>query len=421
VINERSLAAVDAARLPGGRVRPLYDSYGFARIPGTLLQLFGACDAAALPADVLPELDAEPPRVVAVLIDALGWTFVERFAERAPLLARLRSEGVVSKLTTQFPSTTTAHVTTLHTVQPVGEHGSYEWFVYEPSLDRLVCPLTAGFAGEQDGGLIAAGADLSAIYPQVDGFAARLARLEARCNLVQPTATVEAPFTRMMAGTAALHGVESARAGAALAAQLAQVSAPSLTLLYLDDFDTIAHDLGPGDPRSEAVALDLLEAVEQELVAALGGTPGALLLLFADHGQLPTDPERCVYVNERCPQLVPLLRCGADGRPLAPAGSARDLFLHVREGALDEALGLLEQLFGDDAWVVPTAELAADGIFGPRISERFRARVGDLVVLPREGVEAWWREPGRFEQTMRGHHGGLEAAEAETWLGALVP
>ena len=67
-----------------------------------------------------------------MLVDALGWTFVERFAERAPLLARVREAGVVSKLTTQFPSTTTAHVTTLHTAQPVGEHGAYEWFVYEP-------------------------------------------------------------------------------------------------------------------------------------------------------------------------------------------------------------------------------------------------------------------------------------------------
>jgi hypothetical protein len=109
VINERSLATVTAARLPGGRVRPLYDSYGFARIPGTLLQVFGERGADALPDDVLPELDGAPPRVVAVLIDALGWVFAERFAQRAPLLARLRERGVVSQLTTQFPSTTTAH------------------------------------------------------------------------------------------------------------------------------------------------------------------------------------------------------------------------------------------------------------------------------------------------------------------------
>jgi Type I phosphodiesterase / nucleotide pyrophosphatase len=421
VINERSLATVAAARLPGGRVRPLYDSYGFARIPGTLLQLFGEATAEALPADVLPELDGAPPRVIAVLVDAFGWTFAERFAERAPLLARLRAEGVVSQLTTQFPSTTTAHVTTLHTVQPVGEHGAYEWFIYEPSLDRLVCPLTAAFAGEPHGGLLAAGADLAAIYPQADGLAARLGRLGADTHLLQPAGTTDSPFTRIVSGAARVHGYEDARAGAALAARLARETAPSLTLLYLDDFDSIGHELGPDDPRSEAVALGLLEALEQELVDALAGTPGALVLLFADHGQLPTDPQSCVYVNERCPQLVPLLRHGADGRPLAPAGSARDLFLHVREGALDEALGLLSGLFGEDAWVVPTAQLAEDGIFGPRVSARFRERVGDLVVLPRAGVEAWWHEPGRFQQDLRGHHGGLEPEEAETWLGALVP
>jgi len=421
VINERSLTSVAAARLPGGRVRPLYDSYCFSRIPGTLLQLLGGASAAALPDDVLPGREDAPPRVVAVLIDAFGWAFVERFAERPPLLARLRSEGVVSKLTTQFPSTTTAHVTTLHTGTPVGEHGSYEWFVYEPSLDRIVCPLTAAFAGEPAGSLIAAGADLSPIYPPAHGFADRMTALGAQFHLVQPADTVGLPFTTLLAGPTAVHGFESARDGAALAAELARAAAPSLTLLYLDDFDTIGHKLGPDDPQSEAVAVDLLEAVERELTDALAGVPGALVLLFADHGQLPTDPEHCVYVNERCPQLVPLVPCGADGRPLAPAGSARDLFLHVREGALDEAVGLLRETFGDDAWVMPTAELAADGVFGPAVSTRFADRVGDIVVLPRAGIEAWWLEPGRFEQELRGHHGGLEPAEAETWLGALVP
>jgi hypothetical protein len=421
VINQRSLAAVRAARLRGGRVLPLYETYGFARIPGTLLRLFGDSGAEALPADVLPQLESAPARVVAVLVDALGWAFVEHFADRAPLLGRLREQGVVSQLTTQFPSTTTAHVTTLHTVQPVGEHGAYEWFVYEPSLDRIVCPLTAAFAGEDRGGLVAADADLRCIYPQADGLALRLARRGVEVQLVQPAATAETPFTRLVCAGGTVHGVHGPREGAALAARLARAAAPSLTVLYLDDFDALAHELGPADARCEAVALALLEAVERELVDVLAGVPGALVLLFADHGQVATDPERCVYVNERCPQLVPLLKRGADGRPLAPAGSARDLFLHVREGALDDAVGLLEQLFGDDAWVAPTAQLAADGVFGPRITPRFRERVGEIVVLPRAGVEAWWREPGLFEQDKRGHHGGLEPAEAETWLGALVP
>jgi hypothetical protein len=421
VINARSLAAVGAARLEGGRVRPLYESYCISRIPGTLLGLFGDRTADALPGDALPELADAPPRVVAVFLDALGWECVQRLAERAPLLARIRAHGVLSQLTSQFPSTTTAHVTTLHTLQPVGEHGSYEWFVYEPSLDRIVCPLMAGFAGEEAGGLLTAGADLQELYPQADGLATRLARLGVACNLVQPAPTAATPFTLMVCGGSPVHGVEGAREGAALAAQLALAAAPSFTTLYLDDVDECGHAYGPGDPRTERVALEVLEAIEQELVETLAGTPGTLVLVFADHGQVAADPERCIYVNERCPALVPLLRSGADSRPLAPAGSARDLFLHVREGALDEAVGLLAALFGEDAWVAPTGGLAEDGVFGPRVSPRFRERVGDLVVLPRAGVEAWWREPGRFEQKLHGHHGGLEPAEAETWLGALVP
>ena len=420
MINERSLATVAAARFQGGLVRPLYDSYCFSRIPGTLLQLFGE-QGEGLPADVLPELGDAPPRVVAVLVDALGWTFLERLAERAPLLARLRSDGVLSQLTTQFPSTTTAHVTTLHTAQPVGEHGAYEWYMYEPSLDRIICPLTAGFAGEAPGGLVAAGADMRAVFPQVDGLATRLGRRGVTCTSIQPPHTIDSPFTQLVCAGGAVRSMESARAGASLALELAQAAAPSLTLLYLGEFDAAGHDFGPGDERAQAVAIELLEAVEHELVEALANTPGALVLVFADHGQVPTDPARCVYVNERCPQLVPLLRSGADGEPLAPAGSARDLFLHVRDGGLEEAVGLLGELFGDDAWVVPTAELAAEGIFGARLSARFRERVGDLVVLPRMGVEAWWREPGRFEQDMLGHHGGLQPDEAETWIGALVP
>jgi hypothetical protein len=421
VINERSRAAVSAARLPGGRVRPLYGSYCFSRIPGTLLGLFGDSAVDALPSDVLPPLGDAPPRVVAVLVDAVGWAFVERFAERAPLLARVHEQGVVSQLTSQFPSTTAAHIATLHTTVPVGEHGLYEWFVYEPSLDRVVCPLMAAFAGGEAGGLVAAGADLAVVYPQADGLARRIVRLGVACNLVQPAPTADSPFTRLVCGGAPVHGVASAQEGAALAARLAQAEAPSLTVLYLDDFDASGHAFGPDDLRSEGVLLGLLDALEGGLVDALAHVPGALVLLFADHGQVPADPLRCVYVNERCPQLVPLLRSGADGLPLAPAGSPRDLFLHVRSGALDEAACLLRELFGDDAWVVPTAALAADGVFGPHVSERFRERVGDLVVLPRAGVEAWWHEPGRFAQTLHGHHGGLEPAEAETWLGALVP
>jgi hypothetical protein len=63
--------------------------------------------------------------------------------------------------------------------------------------------------------------------------------------------------------------------------------------------------------------------------------------------------------------------------------------------------------------------LAQAGYFGPVISPKFRARAGDLVILPYRGESVWWFEQDKFEQKFRGHHGGLTKQELEipliTW------
>ena len=72
-------------------------------------------------------LTREHERVAVVLLDAFGMAFVERHADH-PFLRRLEIEPVTS----QFPSTTTAHLSTLYTGLPVEQHGLYEWQIYEP-------------------------------------------------------------------------------------------------------------------------------------------------------------------------------------------------------------------------------------------------------------------------------------------------
>jgi hypothetical protein len=57
--------------------------------------------------------------------------------------------------------------------------------------------------------------------------------------------------------------------------------------------------------------------------------------------------------------------------------------------------------------------LAAEGFFGPSLSERFLARVGNLVVLPFAGESVYYYERDRFESRYWGHHGGLTREEME--------
>ena len=76
-------------------VKPRYDAGGFAGIPSRILEAFSS-----------EEYDA----VVLLLVDGFGWRFFERFQDE-PFLKRIARHGTIEKLTSQFPSTTAAHLT----------------------------------------------------------------------------------------------------------------------------------------------------------------------------------------------------------------------------------------------------------------------------------------------------------------------
>src|SRR5690348_12903664 len=150
MINEESVAAVDAARWQTNPrlVKPLYDSYCFAQLPRLIQSALGdAADPAV--ARLLGPLAGRYDKVVFFFVDAFGWKFFEQWAGSSPFLQAILRDGVVTKLTSQFPSTTAAHVTSIHTGLPPGISGVYEWFYYEPKVDAMIAPLLFSFAGDR--------------------------------------------------------------------------------------------------------------------------------------------------------------------------------------------------------------------------------------------------------------------------------
>jgi hypothetical protein len=87
---------------------------------------------------------------------------------------------------------------------------------------------------------------------------------------------------------------------------------------------------------------------------------------------------------------------------------------------IPEVVGRLGGLLEGRAEVHAVADLLDDGLFGPEPSERLRARLGDVLVLPFHGESVYWFEAGRFEQKLTGQHGGLTPQEMEIPLLAFV-
>jgi hypothetical protein len=108
-------------------VRPSYDENCFTAVPASIGPLLGAPGVTVLPGGFLPGRPRAFRAVVLILLDGFGWRFFEKVADDYPALRRFAAASGVAKLTSQFPSTTAAHITCLHTGLEVGQSGVYEW------------------------------------------------------------------------------------------------------------------------------------------------------------------------------------------------------------------------------------------------------------------------------------------------------
>jgi hypothetical protein len=214
---------------------------------------------------------------------------------------------------------------------------------------------------------------------------------------------------------AVIHGFDDNREGLEELATAIAAEEHAYGTIYFPDADALMHMVGPDDANVAALMEETLDAI-----AATRWPEDTLVLLTADHGMEAISPERTAYVNVVWPELAQHLASGADGKPLAPAGSCRDLFLHVLPERLDEVGDELGRRLDGVAEVRPVEELLAEGLFGDNVGEALTRRLANLVVLPAAGEAVYWFEPGRFEQRFLGQHGGLSANEMEIPLARWV-
>jgi predicted AlkP superfamily pyrophosphatase or phosphodiesterase len=425
MLNATSLNAVNSSRFAQRFVKPLYQSYCFANLPATIQYLLTGQGSSALPMDVFGALPTRYNKIVLIFLDAFGWRFFGQFAERYPLLKIFLQQGMVSKLTSQFPSATAPHVTCINTGLTPAQSGVYEWYYYEPLVDAVISPLRFSYAGDsQQNTLKAAGIPPETFYPSRTIHQA-LHAFGVQSHVFQPAASAHSGYSSAMFKGATSRNpfrhLEQALDGLA-ARVLAKEESPAFYLLYYDTIDTTSHISGPG---SQALAEELeyfFLTLEQHLYQKLRQLTGdTLLIITADHGQIEVSPQTTCYLNRDTPDITRYLRTNQVGASLVPSGSARDMFLYSKEELLDETIALLQKTLAGRAEVCATRDLIEQHFFGAsQPSHAFLSRVGNISILPYEHETVWWFEQGRFTMHFQGHHGGLSPEEMEIPL-LLLP
>ena len=384
-------------------IKPRYDSGGFAGIPTRIENAFAS-----------ENYDA----VVLFLIDGFGWRFFERFQD-APFIQRIAKHGSIEKLTSQFPSTTAAHLTTIHTGLPVGQSGVFEWYYYEPLLDQVIAPLLFSFSGTKERDTLKpTKINPTLLYPKTT-FYPRLKQMGVTPYVFGMREYTPSTFSNVVMSGAELRRFNTlSEALVNLGALIEKQTGPAYVHLYFDKIDSISHEYGPNAPQTEAEIETFLLMMEHYFERTFKGKKRVLFLMTADHGQVEIDPKTTIYLNtdSRFAGVERFLKSNRNDQLLVPAGSARDLFLYIKDDLVEDAQGFLSSRLEGKADIVKTESLINDGYFGPEISSRFRERVANLVVLPYRYESVWWYEKNKFEQRFYGHHGGLTSQEMETIL-----
>lgn len=417
MINKKSLDAVSNVKFSKVFTKPLYDSYSFSNVIGTIEYILTGESDRKLPEDVLGNLGRDYDKVVLLFVDALGWRFIEPRLKDNKVVKKLENKGVLSKLNTIFPSTTSAAVPSMNTKMEPVETGLIEWRQYNDKVDDIIMPIKFkhGYNRKID---LTKEFNLmpSDIYPSTNIYH-KLAESGVESTTFMGDSYADSEFNKaLMNGAEMFPYLTLDEALYALSEKINNTKdGKHFMHLYLNYIDDIAHKYGAGSPELDLEIDNVLRLIDELLLQGTEGKAGkTLLLITADHGHDVFDPDETIYINKVIPDFEKYLRRNSRDEAILPSGSAKDVFLHIKPELIEEAKSKLEEVLNDKAEVHLSKDLLAQGFFGRKEpDERFKKIVGDLVLLPYNGQSIWWYQGDKYLKQSKGQHGGLSRNEME--------
>lgn len=398
-----------------GDVLPAYGEKSLAEVPRTVLKLFGVdMGRPSLRRELYEPYGKEFKKIVLLFVDGLGWDqfLHSRFC---PLFEALSKHGSVSPITTVFPSTTAAAVTTVHTGLTPVEHGLPEWFVYFPELDRIIETLPFKPSGTKTfDSLRKRGVDPRILYDGETVYT-RLSQAGIPSYMIIPENLAGSAYsTRAQRGAVSIPYRRASDMFISLRRKLREVKGPAYFFAYWPQVDSVGHEFGPNSSEQRAEISSLSHMVTSEFFGKIDRNTASetLFILCSDHGQIRVQKEKLVFLEDKV-KLSEFLKPHSDGSGLIlPSGHPRDVLLHVRDNKREDALRALREGLDGIAEVVPMQDAFRRMLFGDRIpSDRFVERVGDILLLPYGHTCLWNRGFSKDPDVSKGIHGGLSQEE----------
>ncbi len=398
--------------LPPEFIAPNYRGRSIVNVAASITHLLGIqTPNPPLDAELLGSLADDVKRVVLVIVDALG---DQRFRDALDTNSQngfhplIRDGARLETITSVFPSSTTAALTSLWTGCTPAEHGfmGYTLFLHEFGVRANMIdfsPIATETLGR--GQLLDSG-----LKPEEWLAVPSLPQMLAKVG-VHTYNLIEQPFQRSALSQVQIRGAKETR-GFVSSSDMWVVLREwidhkpherALFVAYWSAIDTISHTYGPSSDTVSAEINNLAYSFEREFLRPLSDSArqGTLFLLTADHGQIDTPIGRTIYLSHH-PDLRNRLLMSFTGEP-------RAAYLHVRQSEIENVRDYFASHLHQEFCVLDSQAALDAGLFGGgTLAPEARRRIGDLIVLPRANYSLWDKDR---EPRLLGRHGGMTEQE----------
>lgn len=378
---------------------PEYNGKNFINIINSIKHNFGINDGITLENKKIKKILLNKEKVVFILVDAFGWKFYKSVREDSKFFKEIRKRGIEEKITSQFPSTTTAHVTSVITGKDVSTHGFFEWFTYDSKINEVFTPFLFDYEGKEE------------ILPK-DNLFKELKENGVCSTIITPNYINNSYYSRELFKDGEVKGYDSVEEMFDILLQgIKKDKGKNFYYIYYPQIDSIGHEYGMSSYKAYFEINNFIKALDNFYNNVLDkGVNEGIFILSADHGQMEIKDR--IYLNELIPNIEEYMLKDSKGRSIVPVGYNRDMFLYIKKEFETYVYELLKEKFKDKGEIYLVKDLIDKGVFiNP--SETFLSRMGNIVIIPYDGYGVWWFEKGKYEISLKGSHGGLTKDEME--------
>jgi predicted AlkP superfamily pyrophosphatase or phosphodiesterase len=330
--------------------------------------------------------------VVLLVVDGLGYNYLLRVGRGSILKDKLKA-----KMTSVFPPTTAACITTFITGTAPQQHGITGWFVYLKELGMITTILRTE---PRIGGC--SFSDVNIDSNKIFTEKSLTSKIKVKSYEIINDAIIKSEYNMTHNRHSKMLGYTNLNDCFNNIKRAINEKGKKYIYAYWADLDSFAHEKGMNSKTTYKHFKEIDKQV-QKLTNFIKGKD-TLLIITADHGLIDTTKERTILLRNHS-KLAECLT-------LQFSGESRCAYCYVRPGKLKQFKNYFNKHLKKQFYLMKSEELIRRNFYGlyephPKLNER----IGDYAIIAKENYAIKDALLGQKEKIHIGNHGGVSADE----------